>query len=220
MDALSGTTKKLVQALRKKKMLSLKELCKIASCCSMTVWRNLKTVGYYTSFSHNARYWMLADTPRFDKDGLWFYRDVGFSVHGTLPRIISKLINDSAMGMTPREVSERLRVRAQNQLHDAFVQGHVHRVSLGRTQLYVSEEPEVQAQQLQQRQEHTNANDSVSDSHTIAILVEFVHTPRSSAKRIAAILGTRGLHVTTQNVQRIIDTYDLRKKGRYTPSQF
>jgi len=220
MDALSGTTKKLVQALRRKKMLSLKELCKTASCCSMTVWRNLKTVGYYTSFSHNAQYWMLADTPRFDKDGLWFYRDVGFSEHGTLPRIIPKLIDNSTMGMTPREVSERLRVRVQNQLHDAFVQGHVHRVSWGRTQLYVSGEPEVQTQQLQRRQEHSNANDSVSDSDTIAVLVQLVRAPHSSAKRIAAILKTRGLHVTTQNVQRIIDTYDLRKKGRYTQSRF
>ncbi|MFC1766765.1 hypothetical protein ACFL6U_32410 [Planctomycetota bacterium] len=220
MDELSGTTKKLVQALSRKKMLSLKDLCKTANCCGMTVWRNLKTVGYYTSFSHNARYWALADTPRFDNDGLWFYRDVGFSVHGTLPRIIPPLINNATMGMTPREVSERLRVRVQNQLHDAFVQGSIHRISWGRTQLYVSADPEVQTQQLQRRQEHANSNEPVSDSHTITILVELVRTPRSSAKRIAAMLETRGLHVTPQNVQRIIDTYDLRKKGRYTPSRF
>jgi hypothetical protein len=219
MDELSETTKKLMRALRKKKMLSLKDLCKTASCCSMTVWRNLKTVGYYTSFSHNARYWTLADTPRFDKDGLWFCRDVGFSEHGTLPRMIPRLVNKAVMGMTPREVSQRLRVRVQNQLHDAFVQGHIHRVSWGRTQLYVSADPKVQTQQLQRRQEHNNAQDSVSESHTIAILVELVRTPRSSAKRIAGILGTRGLHVTTETVQRIIDTYDLRKKGRYTPSR-
>ena len=219
MDELSKTTEKLVQALRKKKMLSLKDLCKTANCCPMTVWRNLKTVGYYTSFSHKARYWTLADTPRFDKDGLWFYRDVGFSVHGTLPRIVPQLINNSPIGMIPREASERLRVRVQNQLHDAFTQGHIHRVAWGRTQLYVSADPEVQTQQLQRRQEQSDASNPVSDSDTIAILVQLVRTPHSSAKRIAAILETRGRHLTTQTVQRIIDTYDLRKKGRYTPSR-
>ena len=219
MDALSQTTQKLVRALRKRKMLSLKDLCKTANCCSMTVWRSLRTVGYYTSFSHNARYWTLTETPRFNNDGLWFYRDVGFSVHGTLPRILLPLIDSSAMGMTPREVSERLRVRVQNQLHDAFVQGQVHRISWERTQLYVSADPRVQTQQLQRHQEHSEAQDPVSDGHTIAILVELVRTPHSSAKRIAAILGTQGLHVTTPTVQRIIDRYDLRKKGRYTQSR-
>ncbi|MFC1766759.1 hypothetical protein ACFL6U_32380 [Planctomycetota bacterium] len=201
-------------------MLNLKDLCQTGNCCPMTVWRNLKTVGYYTSFSHNARYWTLADTPRFDKDGLWFYHDVGFSVHGTLLRMMPPLVNNATMGMTPREVSQCLRVRVQNQLHDAFVQGHVHRVSWERTQLYVSMDHEVQARQLRRREEHRDAQDPVSDSHTIAILIELVHTPRSSAKRITAILETKGLHVTSQSVQQIIDTYDLRKKGRYTQSRF
>jgi hypothetical protein len=219
MDELSRTTEKLVQTLRKKKILRLKDLCKSANCCPMTIWRNLKTVGYYTSFSHRARYWTLADTPRFDKDGLWFYRDVGFSVHGTLPRMMPPLINNSPMGMTPREAGEHLRVRVQNQLHDAFIQGRIHRVAWGRTQLYVSTDPEVQTKQLQRRQEHHDASEPVSGSHTISILVQLIRTPHCSARRIAAILGTRGVHVTAQSVQKIIETYDLRKKGRYTQSR-
>ncbi|MBC8218835.1 MAG: hypothetical protein H8E73_10255 [Planctomycetes bacterium] len=222
MDELSETTKTLVRALRKKKILSLKDLCQAADCCTMTVWRNLKTVGYYTSFSHNARYWTLADTPRFDKDGLWFYREIGFSVYRTLSRATSQMIHQSTMGMTPNELSERLRVRVQNQLHDAFLRGDVHRVAWGRTQLYLSVDPEVQTQQVQRRQKHgdTSGSDSVSDSDTIAVLAELVRAPRSSANRIATILGARGLHVTVVNVQTVIDTYDLRKKGRYPRSRF
>ena len=219
MDELAKTTEKLVKTLRKKKILSLKELCKTANCCPMTVWRNLKAVGYYTSFSHRARYWTLADTPRFDRDGLWFYRDVGFSIHGTLPRMMPQLIDNSPMGMTPREASQRLRVRVQNQLHDAFIHGHIQRVTWGRTQLYVSTDPEAQTKQLQRRQEHHDACEPISDSHTISILVQLIRTPHASARRIAAILEAKGVHVTAQSVQRIIDTYDLRKKGRYTPSR-
>jgi len=222
MDELSGNTKTLVRALRKKKILSLKDLCQAANCCHMTVWRNLKRVGYYTSYTHNARFWTLAETPRFDNDGLWFCREVGFSLYGTLFQTTLQMIHCSVMGMTPHELSERLRVRVQNQLHDAFVHGHIHRVAWGRTQLYLSVDPEVQTKQLQRRHKHDDASDrdSLSDSDTIAVLVELVRAPRSSANRVATILGTKGIRVTVQSVQTIIDTYDLRKKGRYPQSRF
>jgi hypothetical protein len=125
------------------------------------------------------------------------------------------------MGMTPYELSERLRVRVQNQLHDAFVQGRVQRVAWGRTQLYVSVDPQVQRQQLQRRQDDFGTDDrrSLSDTETISVLVELVRAPRSSARRIATILGSKRLHVRAESVQAIIDTHDLRKKGRYPRSQ-
>lgn len=217
MDELSQTTKALIAALKKNKILALKDLCQKAQCCPMTVWRSLKAVGYRTSFSHNARYWTLADTPCFDKEGLWFCRDVGFSIHGTLSRTIPQMIHQSVMGMTPHELSERLCVRVQNQLHDAFIHGQVHRISWGRTQLYLSVDPEVQTRQVQRRPALAGDSDrgDLRDTDTIAVLVELVRAPRSSAHRIATILGSRGLLVTTESVQTIIDTYDLRKKGRY-----
>ena len=70
---------------------------------------------------------------------------------------------------------------------------------------------------MQRRQDECGTDDrrSLSDTETIAVLVELVRTPRSSARRIATILGTKGLHVRAESVQTIIDTYDLRKKGRY-----
>ena len=221
MDELSATTKTLVRTLRKKKILSLKDLCQTANCCHMTVWRNLKRVGYYTSYSHNDRFWTLAETARFDNDGLWFYRDVGFSLYGTLSQTAIQIVQYSVMGMTPHELSERLRVRVQNQVHDAFVQGHLHRIAWGRTQLYLSVDPEVQTKQLRRRQKHGDVQDadSLSDSDTIAVLVELVRAPRSSANRVATILGANGVHVTVPSVQTIIDTYDLRKKGRYPQSR-
>jgi len=217
MDELSQTTKTLVRALRKKKVLSLKELCQTANCCHMTVWRNLKRVGYCTSYTHNDRFWTLAETPRFDNDGLWFYRDVGFSLYGTLLQTAIQIVQYSVMGMTPQELSERLRVRVQTPLHDAFVKGKIHRVAWGRTQLYLSVDPDAQTKQLQRRQKQHNAQtiDVLSDSDTIAVLVELVHAPRSSAHRVATILSTKGIAVSAESIQTLIDTYDLRKKGRY-----
>ncbi|MEW6743658.1 MAG: hypothetical protein AB1486_12955 [Planctomycetota bacterium] len=74
----------LVAALHKRKILTLEELRQAGRCSTMTVWRHLKHHGYTTSFNFNARYYTLSETPSFDNDGLWFYREVGFSLHGTL----------------------------------------------------------------------------------------------------------------------------------------
>jgi hypothetical protein len=82
-------------------------------------------------------------------------------------------------------------------------------------------DPEVQTKQWQRRQKQGDVHDrdSLSDSDTIAVLVELVRAPRSSANRVATILGTKGVNVTVPSVQAIIDTYDLRKKGRYPQSR-
>ena len=96
MKPHTATTKTtLVEALRKKRLLTIKELCEIADRSAMTVWRILKPLGYRTSFNFNGRYYTLRETAQFDADGLWFYRDVGFSSFGNLNRTLVGLVEQS-----------------------------------------------------------------------------------------------------------------------------
>ena len=53
----------------------------------------------------------------------------------------------------------------------------------------------------------------LTDTETIAILAELVRSPRSSARRLAAVLSGRGMAVTAQKVLTVIERYDLPKKG-------
>jgi hypothetical protein len=48
----------------------------------MSVFRRLKTLGYLSSFTHAGRYYTLANLPEFDRWGLWFHHQVGFSKEG------------------------------------------------------------------------------------------------------------------------------------------
>ena len=209
----------LVKALRSKKILTIEELCEIAQRSPMTVWRILKPIGYYTSFNCNARYYTLVETPRFDADNLWFFRDIGFSSYGSLNRAIVGLVESSTMGMTPNELSAVLRVRVQNQLHHLFAQQKVDRVPWRRAYLYLSVEEEVREQQLRRHQARRERSVPVgggpvplTDSETIAILAELVRTPRFSVRRIATVLAARGLAVTHPKVLAVIEKYDLTKK--------
>lgn len=214
-----ATTKKLVDTLRRKKILTLKEICELTQRSPMTVWRTLKPIGYYSSFNHNGSYYTLAETTRFDSDGLWFYRDVGFSEFGTLNRTLVALVHKSKMGMTPNELSTILQVRVQNQLYHLFAMDQVDRAQWGRAHVYLSREEDVRRVQLRGREatEHqAPASDSgegpPSETETIAILAELARTPSSSARRIATVLEARGLPITRPKVLAVIDKYDLRKK--------
>lgn len=213
------TAKTLVDALRRKKILTMKEICEITQRSPMTVWRTLKPIGYYTSFNHNGSYYTLAETARFDSDGLWFYRDVGFSESGTLNRTLVALVDKSKTGMTPNELSTILQVRVQNQLYHLFAMNQVARAQSGRAHLYLSREEDVRRAQLRGREstEHQappseSGGGPPSETETIAILAELARTPSSSARRIATVLQARGLEITRSKVLAVIDKYDLRKK--------
>lgn len=207
----------MVAALKRRKILTIGELCSIAERAPLTVWRILKPIGYYTSFNHNAGYYTLAETPRFDADGLWFYREVGFSFHGSLTRTLVALTERSPMGMTPNELSALLHVRVQNQLFHLFAQQKLGRFPWGKGHAYVSLSEEVQREQIRRRSatqvSPVPTESPLSASETIAILAELVRAPRSSARGIATVLSARGLAVTRQKVLAVIERYDLPKKG-------
>ena len=211
---------KVIKAFRRKKILTLEEIRAIADWSPMTLWRNLKPLGYYTSFNFNARYYTLAQTPRFDVNGLWFYRAVGFSSYGTLNRTVVALVENSDMGMTANELSEILTVRVQNQLSQLSAKREIGRVKWSRSQLYLSRDEHVGAEQLQRREAHQQAmllgaggEQSPTEEETIEILAELVRKPRSSARGVAILLSARGLNVTRQKVLAVIDTYGLKKRG-------
>ncbi len=50
----------------------------------MTVFRILSEYGYHTSYNRNAAFYALRDVPQFDPAGLWAYRGIRFSRHGSL----------------------------------------------------------------------------------------------------------------------------------------
>jgi hypothetical protein len=199
-------------------MLPIGELCRVAGRSPLTVWRILKPIGYYTSFNFNARFYTLRDIPSFDRDGLWFCRDVGFSSQGSLTRTIVALVEASPMGMTPNELTALLRVRVQNQLFHLFAQQKLARTPWGRAHVYLSVDEEKQDEQARRRRRApvtpaAGTESPLTDAETIAILAELVRSPRASARRLAAVLSARGMAVSAQKVLTVIERYELPKKG-------
>ena len=51
---------------------------------SISVFRKLRELAYSSSYSHRGKYYTLDEIARFDAMGLWSFRSVWFSRHGTL----------------------------------------------------------------------------------------------------------------------------------------
>src|SRR4030067_2617156 len=93
---------RLNQLFRGKRAALLNDLrSALGTTSRTTIFRILKAVGYFTSYSHARRYYTLRRIPKFDRWGLWTWREVGFSSHGTLRATAGFLIEQSAPGRTP-----------------------------------------------------------------------------------------------------------------------
>jgi hypothetical protein len=185
----------------------------------MTVFRALKSCGYYSSFNHNARYYTLAQTPRFDAHGLWFYRSIGFSRHRTLPDTLVALVCEAPAGATAAELSDRLRTPVANLLPRLAQQSLLARRALGRQTIYLAPEAPRQESQWQQRRQPDPgpAAPAILPDHlpvplVLAVLVEWIRAPEASPEQLCRVLRGKGLTLSPQQVQGVADHFLLKKK--------
>jgi hypothetical protein len=185
----------------------------------MTVSRALKQHGYFTSFNHNARYYTLRQTPRFDANGLWFYRSIGFSRHRTLIETVLALVAEAPAGATPDELTSLLCTPVGNLLASLARQQRLARRRLGRQVVYLAADAQQQEQQWRQRQQSCPVPmapallpDEVPLSLALPVLVELIRSPQASAAQLARVLQGKGLARRTKVAQAIVDHFQLEKK--------
>jgi len=101
----------LLKLLRRNKIATLADLKgALATSSDSTVFRKLKELSYRTSYSHRGSYYTLDETTRFDDLGLWSFRDVWFSRHGTLVSTVRALVQAAEAGYYATELDEALHV--------------------------------------------------------------------------------------------------------------
>lgn len=91
------------------------------NCSHQCLWNNLKKVGYYSSFTHNSKYYTLANIPDFNDNGVWFHTDpvigeIGFTNQKTATNLITWLINSSEAGLSQYEITDIMKIRISNLL--------------------------------------------------------------------------------------------------------
>jgi hypothetical protein len=221
--------KALVKVFRKKYIANLDELYELLDTRSrMSVFRRLKEMGYLSSFTHAGRYYTLADIPRFDALGLWFYQAVGFSRAGTLKSTVVSIVHCSEAGLTPTEMINLLRLRVANSLHNSLHEltktNQLKRHRLQGLSLYTSIDSGIAQNQVVKRLERIGSPVQivrvVSTEETIRVLVEAIRAGRivAPASTVSARLRAQGMSMSVDQVEEIYSQYGL-KAGKKTAEQ-
>jgi hypothetical protein len=202
-----------------KKILTKAELLNLTGCSNMTLFRRLSEHGYYTSYNFNSRYYTIAEVARFDRKGLWEYRQARFSKYGTLKATIQHFVSTAEMGCTANELAQLLGVRVASLMLPLTAAGLIAREDLGGW-VYFSSDRVQREQQINQRRLTLKLStppmvilpQALDDKTTIAALVGLVKNPAAGPKEIRAYLKSRGMVAPLSAVEALFDRYDLVKK--------
>ena len=153
MRSLSFDPQILRKHLLRHKIATLPELKRVlGTTANLTVFRKLKLLDYWSSYTHRGRYYALRETVRFDDAGLWSHEDVWFSRHGTLVAAIESFVNQSLRGCFADELADALHAEVQDPLHDLVLRERLRRRDMAGRFLYTSADSKQSRDQIRARQ--------------------------------------------------------------------
>jgi hypothetical protein len=207
---------KILDAFKRRKVLTKQEILNVAGCSTMTAWRLLSRHGYYSSYNDNARHYTLTDIPKFDKHGLWSYRDVRFSKWGSLTKTVIGLVEESSSGMTASDLEQLLHKNVQPILSGLIERNALTRDASSGRFIYFSSRGE--AQQRTRREKESKATKAARSLPTleqiVALLVEIIQHPQNTPRQWARRLAQRGVRLSATDIQAVLDYYQIdAKKG-------
>ncbi len=211
MTATSPPRQHLVSLFAQTPCWMIKPLAAEMQYSIPSVRRFLAKTGYYSSFTHNGSWYTLRSIPRFGRNGLWFYRDIGFSRAGTLTKTLVSLISGSPAGMNAEMLGKTLRCRCHGVLVNLWRKGEITREKIGRSQVYFANDPYKSASQ---RQALTAQHSPKSFSAEMALLVlaEFIRDPDSSFEQLAEkVSRSKNVNVSPEQIEYLFEQHDLKK---------
>lgn len=177
-----------------------------------SVRRFLAEVGYYSSFTHNGGWYTLHSIPRFGRNGLWFYGDIGFSRAGTLTKTLITLITRSPAGMSAEMLEETLRCRCHGVLVNLWRKGKIQRQKIGRCHVYFAADSHKAESQRQAFSAQHPPEVRFSAEIAVLVLAEFIRSPDSSFEQLAKkISRSRNVTVNAKQIEQLFEQHGLKK---------
>jgi hypothetical protein len=216
---MNEPSKRLAQLLRRNQTLDFVSIAKAAGERSRrSLFRDLTSLGYLTSFTHAGRYYTLSDIPQFDEHGLWFYQGIGFSRAGNLKATLVELIGACEAGYTHDELKALLHVRVHNTLLVLVHDKRVNREHIEKLYLYLSATVERAKEQMTRRRQWLETGKKaapVSEPPVITIIEVLIEVIRAGKVLIAPVevvkrLRGRGIPVTVSEAEQVFFRYGLK----------
>lgn len=219
MRPIKFTPQEVVDRIKELKVVKIEHLAEYFRCSIRTLFNKLERNMYYTSYNLNGQYITLKETPTFDENGIWEYRQVRFSKWRNVEETIHHIADKSSEGITPNEIAENLQIRTHNQLLSCRQKGLLVSKQYGRNQVYYSINEETQKHQMEKRESRmikllTQIKPKpVSNKMIIDVLITIIKHHETKPKNIASILSSEGKRISERSVMWVIEKYEIKKKA-------
>ena len=198
-----------------RRVLTITELAKILICSIITVRRRLKEWRAYTSYNKNGRYYTLPSIPKFNKKGIWTYKDIFFSRYGTLKNTVIALATKSKKGLTHSELEEIIGMNPKCFMARFKEVPGVRKEKYKNRIVYFSADPDVYKAQKEKRfPPESSAPKLPPDAMTIVVLVELIQNPGISIEVLSSRLHDQGYKIEANTISNLFKHYSISKKKR------
>jgi len=199
--------------IRKNKVQTFGKILNKMNCSSITLRRDIKTIGGITSFTHRGEYVTLFDIPVYDRFGIWFYKDVGFTKFKNSLDLIVSIINNAEKWITKEEIEELLRIKISKQIQILLSHNRLHRIKFGAKYRYLSEElAKDKKRQIQLFDIEEYYDKKVSIADIIAVLKAVLSEQKIDMHNLKKLVQKYSLDVPIKKIEQLLLKYDLASK--------
>lgn len=213
MARRNDTQNQLAELFKPKKCYTIEELSHRLNYSLISIRRFLKVIGYYSSFTHNSKWYTLRSIPSFDKNGIWFYQDIGFCKHGNLNQTIGRFIDKSFQGLTAKDLFNILSVPCHPVLNQMYKKKKIDRFNTPKGFVYLSVSESKKHLQLKRLQVLTPPKkiERLNPQTAVYVLVEFIKNPKASFFDLSVAVNKKGVKASQQVIAQLFKDYDLKK---------
>jgi len=162
MNIIRYPTDRLEKLLRDEKIATMPQLkSALGTSVTFTVLRKLAPLGYRSSYSHGGTYYTLDCLAQYDERGLWSYRDIHFSRHGTLVNTAATLVTNAPAGYFTDELDALVHVATKDALRHLVQQDRLSRRELAGRYLYGAKKRQRRQEQWAARQALQRPDDTL-----------------------------------------------------------
>jgi hypothetical protein len=205
---------RLVLLFDKKKCRTIEELTHSLNYSTISIRRFLKDIGYYSSFTHNSMWYTLYSIPTFNKRGLWFYQNIGFSKHGNLKQTIFNFVSKSHQGLTAKDLFEILLIPCHPVLNQMYKKNQIDRFNTQRGFVYLSIDNKKRQRQLNRLQSQlftAKESESLNAQAAVYVLVEYIKHPEASVAELSKAVEKREVKASPEAITMLFKEHDLKK---------
>ncbi len=209
----TDTQVQLTELFKQKKCYTIEQLSQRLNYSLISIRRFLKAIGYYSSFTHNSKWYTLRSIPSFDPNGIWFYQDIGFCKHGNLNQAIGRFVEKSFQGLSAKDLYNILSVSCHPVLNQMYKNKKIDRFRTPKGFVYLSVSESKRRLQLKRLQVLTPAQpiERLSPQTAVYVLVELIKNPKASFLQLSAAVEKKRVKASQQAIAQLFKDYDLKK---------